>query len=123
MSQGLYNPAPMAISANGNSGAIAVPSGIQNLWLALITGTPTGTTPTLVLHVDGQDAYGNTLNDIVTLPAGFSLTTVAGAAQTSFGINAASTLFVCPPPLIVVRWVVTGTTPNYPNTQITLLGR
>lgn len=123
MAQGLYNPAPVAISANGNSGPIAVPSGIEFIWLALETGTPTGTTPTLTLHVDGIDAFGNILADIVTLPAGFALTTVAGAAQVSFGPGEASNLNITLPPSIQLRWVVTGTTPNYPNVQFTVLGR
>jgi hypothetical protein len=118
----LYAPPAQAISATGGSAPINT-STFQNFWLSLVTGTPTGTTPTLTLHVDAIDDFGNVINDLVTLPAGFALTTVAGNVQTSFGVNGAANLLTAVPGLIQVRWVVTGTTPNYPNTQISLNGR
>ncbi len=127
-----------AITASGNSGLISVsgvpPAGTfpgvgqvaayQAFYLSLVTGTPSGTTPTLTLHLDGVDPFGNVIPDLVTLGSTFSLTTTAGAAQDSFGIGitpAASN--VCVPPGLQVRWVVTGTNPSYPNPQIALYGR
>lgn len=111
-----------AVSASGSSGPVGV-AAWENFWLSLVTGTPAGTTPTLALHVDGVDPFGNVIPDIVTLPAGFSLTTAAGAAQCSFGVNGGSGLLACVPALIQVRWVVGGATPSYPGTQVSLFGR
>jgi hypothetical protein len=119
----IYAPEPVvAVTASGSTGPLGV-SDVQNFWLSLVTGTPTGNTPTLAVVVDGFDQYGNSLTPLVTLPAGFSLTTVAGNVFTSFGLNAAGTLFTCAPATIQLRWTVTGTTPSYPNFSLTLLGR
>jgi len=100
-----------------------MPGNINSLWLALVTGTPTGTTPTLAVFLDAVDAFGNVLPAAVTLPAGFSLTTVAGAGQCSIGFMAPSPLQLVLPYAVQLRWTVSGTTPNYPNVQLTLLGR
>jgi hypothetical protein len=119
----LFTLGPQAISASGQTGPIPTLNW-QNFWLALVTGTPTGTTPTFVLHIDGIDAFGNQIADIITLGAGFSLTTVAGSTHASFGTSATPAgTYDGIPSLIVLRWVVTGTTPNYPNVQISLQGR
>ena len=129
----LWTSGPAAIAASGNSGPINVsglpppgtlgtPNALAHFWLSLVTGTPSGTTPTLVLHVDGIDPFGNVLPDLAALPAGFSLTTVAGLAQASFGVSETG-LITCAPAAIQVRWVVGGTTPNYPAVQMSLYGR
>lgn len=119
----LFTFGPQAISASGATAQIPTLNW-QNFWLSLVTGTPTGTTPTLALHLDGVDLFGNVISDIVTLPAGFSLTTTPGSTHASFGVNGSTAnLYDAIPSLVVVRWVVTGTTPNYPNVQISLQGR
>src|SRR5580692_238420 len=52
-----------AVSANGSSGAINV-AAWENFILMVSVGAPSGSSPTLQVHVDGADNFGNTYSDL-----------------------------------------------------------
>lgn len=108
------------IAANGNSGVINVMP-YQNIALLIAAlGTPTGTSPTLQFTVTAEDNQGNQFS----LGTGAQSTsiTAAGNQMLSLGLGLSSTpIFI--PQLVLVSWVVGGTTPSFPNVQVSLYGR
>jgi hypothetical protein len=124
------------ISANGNSGEINV-AAWSNFILMVTVGVPTGSAPTLAVHLDGYDANGNVYSDLCSPEPVLSFS--GGAAQNlqaTVGLNAqfvASTApgtpgnynqLFCAPEYIAVRWVIGGTgSPTFPGTCMSLFGR
>jgi hypothetical protein len=124
------------INANGNSGPINVQDW-ANFLLLVSVGAPAGTNPTLAVHLDGLDAFGNTYQDLCSGQPVLSFS--GGAAQNlqaTMGLNAAfvaSTapgtpgnynLLFCAPDEIVVRWVIGGTGgPSFPDVGMSLYAR
>jgi hypothetical protein len=94
---------------------------VCDVWLAVsVVGTATGTTPTLTVSLDVQDASG------AYLPSGLALTQITASPATgagSAGLHIASTGSMCLPAFGRVTWVLGGTTPVYPGVSISLYGR
>ena len=111
------------LSASGNSGSTTpIDIGdVSDVWLAVnVTGTPTGTTPTLDVQLDVQDPDGNWYPQVVKVT---QLTTAAGRSSVSCGLHIASTGSMVLPRFCRVVWTLGGTTPVYPQTSIALVGR
>jgi len=94
---------------------------VCDVWLAVsITGTSTGTSPTLTVSLDAKDIAGQ------YIPTGFSLTQITPAPATgagSAGLHMSSTAAMMFPEYGRVTWVLGGTTPVYPSASISLYGR
>lgn len=133
----IYRPARVLWNLNSTgtvgtlSGAATTSSPIINLidisdvWLAVnVTGTPTGTTPTLDVGLDVQDPDGNWYPTVVKIA---QLTTSAGRGSAYAGLhmlNVASTsAAIVLPSYGRVTWTLGGTNPVYPQTSIALVGR
>jgi hypothetical protein len=128
---------PSVISANGSSGQINV-SSWENFILMVSVGVPSGSSPTLAVHVDGYDNFGNAYTDLcsATEPV---LNFTGGAAQNlqaTLGLNAQFVVstsagtpgpynqLFCAPVNIAVRWVIGGTgSPSFPSVYMSLFGR
>jgi hypothetical protein len=125
------------ISANGNSGEINVASW-ENFILMATVGVPTGSSPTLQVHVDGYDANGNVYSDLCSASqpvlgfsggGGQSLQSTLGLSaqfvvSSSAGTPGAFNQLFCAPEYIAVRWVIGGTgSPTFPGTYMSLFGR
>lgn len=125
------------ISANGNSGEINV-SSWENFILMVSVGAPSGSSPTLAVHVDGYDNFGNAYTDLCSEAQPVLSFTGGGAQnlQSTLGLNAqfvVSTVagtpgpfnqLFCAPVNIAVRWVIGGTgSPSFPSVYMTLFGR
>jgi hypothetical protein len=98
---------------------------ISDVWLAVtVTGTPTGSTPTLDVGLDVQDQDGNWYPAVAKIT---QLTTSAGRGSAYAGLhmpNVASTsAALVLPNTGRVTWTLGGTTPVYPQTSICLIGR
>jgi hypothetical protein len=128
--------AAATISANGSSGEINV-SSWENFIVMVTVGVPTGSSPTLQMHVDGYDANGNVYSDLCSPEPVLSFS--GGGAQNlqaTVGLDAqfvASTApgtpgnfnqLFCAPEYIAIRWVIGGTgSPTFPGTYMSLFGR
>jgi hypothetical protein len=116
-------PSP-TLSANGVSASINLTS-VNDVWLAVFAaGASTGTTPTLDVQLDVQDADGNwfpQIAKITQITAGPGRgTAVAGLHMPN--VTGTSTAIVLP--LVGrVAWTVGGTTPVFPGVSIALIGR
>jgi hypothetical protein len=135
-----YNPVPRTLwdlassglgttlTVNGNSGTRLVDLlDVTDVWLSLwVTGTPTGTTPTLAAQVDIQDPDGNwfaALAKTTTVNAAAAgASAVAGLHMPNAASGSASVAWPLPR-WCRVAWVLTGTTPVFPQTSICLTGR
>jgi hypothetical protein len=98
---------------------------ISDVWLAVnVTGTPTGTTPTLDVGLDVQDADGNWYPTVVKI---IQLTTSAGQGSAYAGLHmpivASNSAALVLPATGRITWTLGGTTPVYPQTSICLIGR
>lgn len=118
--------APQTLSASGNSGATPINLiDISDVWLAVnVTGTPTGTTPTLDVGLDVQDPDGNWYPTVVKIT---QLTTSAGQGRAYAGLHmpnvTTTSAGLVLPSYGRVTWTLGGTTPVYPQTSIALVGR
>ena len=111
------------ISANGNSGLIDM-SQVRACWLSVFApNAPTGTTPTLDVYYDQQDANGNLVTGVVHL---IQLTAL-GATSKSFGYGIGSYEGLGGGILLSsvgrVQWLVGGTSPVWNGVTISLIGR
>lgn len=124
------------ISQNGNSGQVDVTDWSNFILMVAIGGTPSGSVPTLAIHIDGYDAYGNAYPDIASPEPVLQFAAAANAVQeASMGLNAqfvAATapgtpgnfnLLFCAPQHIGIRWVLGGTNPSYPGVVMSLFAR
>lgn len=112
------------ISANGNSGAIDMTQ-VSACWLSVFgPNGATGTTPTLNLFYDQQDAAGNWVTGAVAVPQITS--TSAFSTFLSFGMGISPTapgVGMTLGALGRISWTVGGTTPVYPGWTLSLIGR
>jgi hypothetical protein len=109
-----------ASGAGSNSGTIDTHD-VTDLWLAaFVVGTPTGTTPTLSVQLDILDAFGNVFPAALTLT---QLTASTTKASASAGVHVAGTGSLVLPSQCQVTWTLGGTTPKFPQSCITLIGR
>ncbi|CAM5250872.1 hypothetical protein SGLAM104S_01630 [Streptomyces glaucescens] len=100
----------------GRTGAIDI-SRISNGLLVASVGNATGTSPTLAIFFDVQDAYGNWVQ---TSPATSIGGVVVSAAGTTYGvINNGYQLTN----LGRIRWTVGGTTPSFTGVSFSIHGR
>lgn len=114
--QTIYDPAPATITASGDSGALDLRNVSAVLVSASVAGV-TGTSPSLTLFFDVQDAIGNwlqvaTIGSALTAP-GYTYGQagpVAGSGYVLTGVGR-------------VRWTVTGTTPSFTGVQFSVIGR
>lgn len=94
---------------------------VSDVWLAVsITGTSTGTNPTLTVSLDAKDMAGQ------YIATGFALTQITTAPATgagSAGLHMSSTAALVLPEYGRITWVLGGTTPAYPAASISLYGR
>jgi hypothetical protein len=113
------------INANGNSGGSSTGLGIDIhlisdlLLIVTIGGTPTGTTPTLVVGVDVSDAAGNWVPQVIKTGS----LNASGQTVVSGGLHGITTNQLVLPAWCRVSWTLTGTTPVFPAVQISLFGR
>jgi hypothetical protein len=127
-----------AISANGTSGEINV-SSWSNFILMVSVGAPSGSSPTLAVHVDGYDNFGTAYSDLCSPESEGVLYFSGGSAQAlqaTLGLNAPfvassapgvpgnfNQLF-CAPVQIAIRWVIGGGgSPSFPSVYMSLFGR
>lgn len=101
----MFTEAATARTATGNGTAITLPDDIAELFIGLDITAVSGTSPTLVLQVQQQDANGvwqtlaatSSLNTVTTatlhLPAGSFVLLGGGQMR--------------------IRWVIGGTTPSF----------
>lgn len=122
----LTGSGPTTLSASGNSGATPIHlHDACDVWLAVnVTGTPTGTAPTLDVGLDVQDADGNWYPTVVKIT---QLTTTAGRGSAYAGLNmpnvASTSAALVLPHYGRVAWTIGGTNPVYPQASIALIGR
>jgi hypothetical protein len=124
------------VSSNGNSGPVDV-TDWENFILMVSVGAPSGSSPTLAVHLDGYDAYGNAYQDLCSNEPVLNFTGVAGQnLVSSIGIDAQfvpstaagtpgnfNQLF-CAPQKIAIRWVVGGSGgPSFPAVCMSLFAR
>lgn len=128
----MYNPRPRGLfnlvdtgqgttlSASGSSQRISLEE-VCDLWLAVyVNGTSTGTTPTLDVQLDVQDADGHWLPQVAKIA---QITTTPGYASISAGLHIAGNGSMVLPHWCRITWTLGGTTPVYPQTSICLYGR
>lgn len=113
------------LTATGNSSTIHIAGATDLALMVTVAGTPTGTTPTLDVQIDIQDADGNWYPAIAKIT---QLTTTAGTGRAYAGLhmpNVASTsTAVVLPHYCRITWTIGGTAgPTYPQTSISLVGR
>lgn len=121
------------INAAGNSGNWAIPGQNSDYFtpvnlgpftdLALLVhcGTPTGTTPGLVVQVDMYDDQGNLYPQVMKTA---SITAAGSAAPVYAGLRGgAAGIYVVFTTWGRVSWSLTGTSPVFPGVEIQLLGR
>ncbi len=127
----MYNPIPrtvFSLAASGmgttlsGAGATSTPPidvlDCTDLWLATsIKGTATGTTPTLLVQVDALDHQGNVFAQIL------KLTSITSAPATGSGYVGLHSSGVVLPRFVQITWTLGGTTPVYPQVEISLTGR
>jgi hypothetical protein len=111
----VYAVGPLTITASGDSGALNT-SGIANGLLSVFVAGATGTTPSLAVYFDVQDAAGQWITT-ATLTA---ITSGPNFAFAQIGPGSGGYLITATGR---VRWVVTGTTPNFTGVTISLIGR
>lgn len=112
-----YKTTGQTITANGDSGAIDV-SDITVGHLVVFVTAVTGTTPTLNVFWDNQDANGNWILSLVSLT---QLTAAPNYTHAVVGVPSPSGY-----PLTAagrIRWTVGGTNPSWTGVQMSLIGR
>jgi hypothetical protein len=106
------------INSNGNGPIVDVSKYAYLELLIIAAGGVTGTTPTLAPAIDGFDSFGNAFF-IGGLASPLSNT--VAAASIAVGPGTANGFVV--PNLAQVTWQVGGTTPQFFNTMMSLIGR
>lgn len=108
------------ITATGNSGTTPIDlRGTCDVALSVTVGTPGGSSPTLLVQLDCQDACGNWITQVVKTTS----ITAAGTVVVYGGLHA-GTGYTVLTGLGRVAWTVGGTgNPTFPGTQISLIGR
>ena len=108
------------LSASANSGAISLMD-VTDVWLAAyVAGTSTGTSPTLDVQLDVQDADGNWFPQVTKIT---QLTSAPGYSSTSAGLHIAGAGSMVLPHWCRVAWTLGGTNPVFPQASICLVGR
>lgn len=110
----------LAVAGTYHSADIDLRDVCDVLLVCSITGTSTGTSPTLTVNLDVKDPAGQYIASGLALTA---ITTAPATGIGSAGIHIASTGSVVLPEYGRVTWVLGGTTPVYPNASIALYGR
>lgn len=95
--------ASSAKTANGNTAAIAVPSGANNLAVLANVTTVSGTTPSMTLSVEWSND-GTTFAQVDGTADTFAAMTASGAKVKAFAVKGAWFRLV---------WTITGTTPSF----------
>lgn len=94
---------------------------VCDVWLVVaVTGTATGTTPTLDVSLDAQEAAGQWIPQVAKLT---QITTTPAVGSVSAGLHMGTTGAVVLPEWGRVTWTLGGTTPVYPGVSISLYGR
>jgi hypothetical protein len=105
------------VTQNGTSGPIDVSFWDDFILMASVSGSVTGSSPTLAFHIDGFDPFGTAYPDLAS-PNAVLQFSGTGTEQVSMGLNApfvsqsspgvpgANNLLFCAPQRIAVRWVV-----------------
>lgn len=94
---------------------------ISDVWLAVyIAGTATGTTPTLDVQLDVQDADGHWFPQVAKIT---QLTSAPNYSSVSAGLHVAGAGSVVLPQYCRVTWTLGGTSPVFPQASISLYGR
>lgn len=117
--------ATTTLTASGNSGLLDM-TAVGAAWLSVyVPNAPTGTTPTLDVYYDQQDAAGNLLTGLVHIGP----ITAVGPYAASFGVGigyiggGAVGGGLCLSGVGRVQWVLGGTTPSFGGATISLIGR
>lgn len=127
----MYNPIPRTVFDLSKSGLGTTLSGAgatstppidvldcTDLWLAAaITGTSTGTNPTILVQLDALDIKGNVYAQIL------KLTSITSAPATGSGYVGLHSSGVVLPRFVQITWTLGGTNPVYPGVEISLTGR
>lgn len=112
----LYAPAAQTITASGDSGSIDT-TYCANALLSVFVASVTGTTPSLTVYYDVQDAAGQWLTT-ATLTA---ITSGPNFAFSNVGPGSGGYIITSRGR---VRWVVAGTaSPTFSGVTISLIGR
>ncbi|MEV5944235.1 hypothetical protein [Streptomyces sp. NPDC051994] len=111
----VYAPASQTITASGDSGALDTTSVANGILSVFVTGA-TGTTPSITVYYDVQDAAGYWLTT-QTLTA---ITSGPNFTFASLGPGSGGYILTG---IGRVRWVVTGTNPSFTGVTISLIGR
>lgn len=92
---------------------------VCDLVLSVTTGAPGGTSPSLTVQVDMQDACGNWITAVITTPA----ITTAKTTVVYGGLHIGGANAVVLTGRTRISWTVTGAGASFPNAQISLIGR
>lgn len=111
----VFASGPQTITASGDSGALNT-SGIASGLLSVFVAGATGTSPSLAVYYDVQDAEGQWLTTGTLTP----ITSGPNFAFAELGPGSGGYLITGTGR---IRWVVTGTTPNFTGVTISLIGR
>ncbi|MCT9092850.1 hypothetical protein N4G70_28855 [Streptomyces sp. ASQP_92] len=111
----VYAPAAQTITASGDSGTLDTSSVANGILSVFVTGV-TGTTPSITVYYDVQDAAGYWLTT-QTLTA---ITSGPNFTFGSIGPGSGGYIFTSKGR---VRWVVSGTNPSFTGVSISLIGR
>ena len=114
MSATLLALASQAYTASGVSNNVSVAQ-LTELELNLVVTAVSGTTPSMTIFVEGQDDEGNWF----TL---YSPAAITATGDTEQSIGPALQTDVVVPPVVRLRWAITGTTPSFTFTA-SLIGR
>ena len=115
---GLGNRLSGAATTNGP--AINL-SEVTDVWLGVYAaGTSTGTSPTLDVQLDVQDADGNWIAQAAKIT---QITSAPNYASVSAGLHVAGSGSLVLPAAGRVTWTLGGTTPVFPGVSISLYGR
>lgn len=111
----VHHDTNLTITASGATADFSV-RGHTTLWVSVFIQAATGTTPSMTVFLEQQDANGHW---IVTAQIGSALTTgpnyTAGfAGEAAGGILAGRAR---------VSWSVTGTTPSFTGVDVSVIGR
>ena len=106
------------INANGNSGSTLINlKDVTDLVLSVTVGAPSGSTPTLLVQVDMQDACGNWITQVIKTAS----ITGAGTVVAYGGLHTSNVVLTG---AARIAWTIGGTGgPAFPGVAISLIGR
>jgi hypothetical protein len=109
------------LTTSGNSQVINLTE-VTDVWLTIYAaGTSTGTSPTLTVNIDGQDAVGNWFANLLFSP--LVLTAAPNLTSGSLGLHMPNTAAFVLPAKARITWTLGGTNPAFPNVSICMIGR